>query len=85
MKKIEFYTYDIFNIDNPIIRQKYFDFCHKTALKCGLVCRCAIDKPFEGLELWGTKYQFIKYYFKTITKNQSKINGIKRVISFLFE
>lgn len=67
MAKICIHTYDIFDIKDATMRSRYFDFCHKKALNCGLVCRCIIRDSFTKLELWGTKRQFLKYYFQTMT------------------
>lgn len=85
MTKSHFYTYDIFNIKDVTTRWKYFNFCHKKALNCGLVCRCIIKDSFMKLELWGTKRQFLKYYLQTMTKCEYKWEGVKRFVSFLFE
>ena len=60
-----------------------FDSCRKKALKCGLQCKCIIDHVWK-LELWGSKYQFVKYYTSTIFENVNKIDGVKRLISFIF-
>lgn len=81
MEKIGFYTYDIFDIKDVDKRWKYFDFCYKEALKCGLTCRCIIKDTFMKLELWGTKYQFIKYYLKTLSKYECKLKGVKRLLA----
>lgn len=83
MSKIEFHTYDIFNIEDDSMRKKIFDSCHKKALRCGLRCRCIIDHDWK-LELWGFKHQFVKYYLSTIFENVSKTDGIKRLVSFIF-
>ncbi len=85
MAKTGFHTYDIFNNEDVVTRWKYFNFCHKKALNCGLVCRCNIKDSVPKLELWGTKCQFLKYYLQTLTKCQYKLEGVKRCISFLFE
>lgn len=82
MKKIGFHTYDIFDIKDNDTRKKMFDSCHKKALKCGLQCRCIIDRDWR-LELWGFKCQFIKYYLITLFENVSKTYGIKRLVSFI--
>lgn len=77
------HTKDIFNFNDEKEKWRCFDFCHKEALKCGLTCRCIIDKSFMELELWGSKSQFVKYYIKTLTKCQRKTNGIKRLVSII--
>ncbi len=85
MVKTYFHTCDIFDIEDEVVRRKYFNFCYKKALKCGLKCRCIIENSFMELELWGSKYEFLKYYLKTLTKCQYKLKGVRRFISFLFE
>lgn len=83
MTKTCIHTKDIFNIKDTEKKMKYFNSCHKKALKCGLTCRCIIDQPFMELELWGSKWQFIKYYVNTLLKCQRKMDAIKRVMSII--
>lgn len=83
--KTGFHTYDIFNIEDETVRQKYFSFCHEKAICCGLECACHTKAPMQKLELWGTKSQLIKYYILTLTKCQYKLKGIKRIASFIFD
>ena len=86
MAKTMFHTYDVFDIKDSKTRWKWFDICHNQALKCGLTCRCFIENPhFLKLELWGSKQQFIKYYFITLAKTERKLEGIKRLMSFIIE
>lgn len=82
MRKVRIHTRDIFNFNNAR-GMKYFDLCHKEALKCGLTCRCITDQPFMSLELWGRKGSFIKYYTKTLLICKKKTDGIKRLISII--
>lgn len=83
MSKTKFHTYDIFDIKDDDRRKKMFDSCHKKALKCGLQCRRIVD-PDLSLELWGCRHQFIKYYLITLFENVNKIDGFKRLMSFIF-
>ena len=84
MIKTGIHTCDIFNNADMKIRMKYFDFCHKKALDCGLTCKCIIQDYIPKLEMWGTKWQFLKYYSQTLTKCECKLKGIKRCLSVLF-
>lgn len=79
-KKIRFHTYDIFNIKDVEKTIRYFNSCHKAALKCGLTVRCITEDECLKLELWGTKSQFVNYYIKTLLKCSYKFDGIKQVI-----
>lgn len=83
MSKKHIHTYDIFDIKDVKINKKYFNFCHKEALRCGMQCRCYIKQPYMKLELWGNKYQFIKYYLNTLSKCSHKMNGVKRLASII--
>lgn len=83
MNKTEFHTTDIFNINDVETRWRYFDFCHKEALKCGLTCKCIMDQTFMKLELWGNRCQFFKYYFKTLKMCLKKMDGVKRLASVI--
>ena len=85
MTKTFIRTRDIFDIDNGSIRQRYFKYCYEAALKCGLQCVQRTNKDgFIVLELSGPKCQFVKYYFKTLSKTTSKMDGVKRLISIIF-
>lgn len=86
MSKTIFHTYDIFNSTDQKINIEYFDFCHKKALRCGLSCVCIdMESRVPKLKLTGTKWEFIKYYFLTLTKCECKWKGIKRLLSFVLE
>jgi len=80
-----FRTTDIFYIEGAEKGFKYFNLCHKKALKCGLVCKCIIDGSVLKLVITGTKYQFLKYYLHTLCENECKWDGIKRIALFLKE
>lgn len=81
MNKTYFHTYDIFNNEDVTERMRYFNSCHKAALRCGLTVRCIMKDKYLKLELWGTKSQFVKYYIKTLLKCVYKYDGIKRLIT----
>ena len=83
MNTICFHTYDIFNNEDVTKRMRYFNSCHKAALRCGLTVRCIMKDKYPKLELWGTKSQFIKYYIKTILKCVYKYDGIKRLMTII--
>lgn len=83
MSKTIHYTRDIFNITDQKIKMEYFGFCYKKALECGLTCICEDVESTPKLELAGTKWQFVKYYFLTLTKCERKRKGIKRLLSFI--
>lgn len=83
MKKPIFHTFDIFNIKDDRKRREFFDVCHKQSLKCGLTCKCIMEDVMK-IEMWGTKCQFLKYYFKTLLKCEYKWGGIKRLLKFVF-
>lgn len=81
--KVCFHTSDIFAMKPIKERKKYFDLCHKEALKRSLICKCIIENKAWTLELWGTKCQFLKYYWKTlIWHHEDGWSGVKRFISF---
>ena len=85
MKKIYIKTSDIFNYKDEVKRMKYFDFCHKKALKCGLICRCHIDGVNTKLFIEGSKWDIIKYYLITVFKTEDDtIDSIKRIVSLIF-
>ena len=85
MKKIYIKTSDIFNYKDEVKRMKYFDFCHKKALKCGLICRCHIDGVNTKLFIKGSKWDIIKYYLITVFKTEDDtIDAIKRIVSLIF-
>lgn len=85
MKKIYIKTSDIFNYKDEVKRMKYFDFCHKKALKCGLICRCHIDGVNTKLFIEGSKWDIIKYYLITVFKTEDDtIDAIKRIVSLIF-
>lgn len=83
-KKIRFHTCDIFNIKDVEKKMRYFNSCHKAALKCGLTVGCITEDECLKLKLWGTKSQFVNYYIKTLLKCSYKFDGIKRIIWTLF-
>jgi hypothetical protein len=78
MKK-GFHTYDLlYNKALSDITDLY-----KIALACGLECRQTIFDNVPAIEMWGTKGQFIRYYFKSVRKyNFTK--DIKRLLSTIF-
>ena len=39
MSKTYFHTYDIFNNEDITERMRYFNSCHKAALRCGLTVK----------------------------------------------
>lgn len=85
MKKIYIKTSDIFNYKDEVKRMKYFDFCHKKALKCGLICKCHIDGVNTKLFIEGSKWNIIKYYLTTVFKTEDDtIDAIKRIVSLIF-
>ena len=85
MKKIYIRTSDIFEYKDEVKRMKYFDFCHKKALKCGLICRCHIDGVNTKLFIEGNKWDIIKYYLITVFKTEDNtIDAIKRITSLIF-
>ena len=85
MRKIYIRTSDIFNYKDEVKRMKYFDFCHKKALKCGLICRCHIDGINTKLFIEGSKWNIIKYYLTTVFKTKDNtVDAIKRITSLIF-
>lgn len=85
MRKIYIRTSDIFEYKDEVKRMKYLDFCHKKALKCGLICRCHIDGVNTKLFIEGSKWDIIKYYLITVFKTEDKtIDAIKRITSLIF-
>lgn len=85
MRKIYIRTSDIFEYKDEVKRMKYFDFCHKKALKCGLICRCHIDGVNTKLFMEGSKWDIIKYYLMTVFKTEDNtIDAIKRIASLIF-
>lgn len=84
MRKIYIRTSDIFDYKNAEKRMKYFDFCRKKALECGLVCHCHIDGMDTTLFIEGRKLNVIRYYLATVLKTKDGMNGIKRLISIIF-
>ena len=85
MRKIYIRTSDIFEYKDKVKRMKYLDFCHKKALKCGLICRCHIDGVNTKLFIEGSKWDIIKYYLITVFKTEDKtIDAIKRITSLIF-
>ncbi|MDO5399001.1 MAG: hypothetical protein Q4G33_13845 [bacterium] len=84
MSKIRIKTGDVFNIKSENIRQKYFDYCHKKALKCGIQCIADItEEGFMILKMTGSKTQLVKYYLITLFKTTHKADGIKRLFSII--
>ena len=81
MSKTYFHTYDIFNNEDITERTRYFNSCHKAALRCGLTVKCIMEDEYPKLELWGNKSQFVKYYIKTLLKCVHKYDGIKRLMT----
>lgn len=85
MRKIYIKTSDVFDYKDEVKRMKYFDFCHKKALKCGLICRCHIDGVNTKLFIKGSKWNIIKYYLITVFKTEDNIvDAIKRITSLIF-
>lgn len=84
MRKIYIRTSDIFDYKNAEKRMKYFNFCRKKALECGLVCHCHIDGMDTTLFIEGRKLDVIRYYLATALKTKDGMNGIKRLISIIF-
>ena len=85
MRKIYIRTSDIFEYKDEVKRMKYFDFCHKKALKCGLICRYHIDGVNTKLFIEGSKWNIIKYYLVTVFKTEDNtIDAIKRITSLIF-
>ena len=85
MRKIYIRTSDIFEYKDEVKRMKYLDFCHKKALKCGLICRCHIDGVNTKLFIEGSKWDIIKYYLITVFKTEDNtIDSIKRITSLIF-
>ena len=85
MRKIYIRTSDIFEYKDEVKRIKYFDFCHKKALECGLICRCHIDGVNTKLFIEGSKWNIIKYYLMTVFKTEDNtIDAIKRIASLIF-
>ena len=85
MRKIYIKTSDVFDYKDEVKRMKYFDFCHKKALKCGLICRCHIDGVNTKLFIEGSKWNIIKYYLVTVFKTEDNtIDAIKRITSLIF-
>lgn len=85
MRKIYIRTSDIFEYKDEVKRMKYFGFCHKKALKCGLICRCHIDGVNTKLFIEGSKWDIIKYYLITVFKTEDNtIDAIKRITSLIF-
>ena len=85
MRKIYIRTSDIFEYKDEVKRMKYLDFCHKKALKCGLICRCHIDGVNTKLFIEGSKWNIIKYYLVTVFKTEDNIiDAIKRITSLIF-
>ena len=84
MRKIYIKTSDVFDYKDEAKRMKYFDFCHKKALKCGLICRCHIDGVDTKLFIEGSKWDIIKYYLITVFKTEDNIiDAIKRITSLI--
>lgn len=85
MRKVYIRTYDIFAYKDEVKRMKYFDFCHKKALKCGLICQCHIDGVNTKLFIEGSKLNIIKYYLITAFKTEDNVmDAIKRISSLIF-
>ena len=85
MRKIYIRTSDVFDYKDEAKRMKYFDFCHKKALKCGLICRCHIDGVNTKLFIEGSKWNIIKYYLVTVFKTEDNtVDAIKRITSLIF-
>ena len=84
MRKVYIRTYDIFAYKDEVKRMKYFDFCHKKALKCGLICQCHIDGVNTKLFIEGSKLNIIKYYLITAFKTEDNVmDAIKRTSSLI--
>ena len=79
-----YHTEDVFYNKNKENRIKWLIRCRRIALKCGLTCRCIdVEGDTPKLEMWGTKRQFLKYYFKTLKFDAEIIDGVKRWFDFL--
>lgn len=85
MSKTYIRTFDLFNIKDNKKRMRYFDFCRKIALECGLICQCHLEGTNTKLFMRGSKWQFVKYYLITLLKTERKTYGIKRLVSVIFE
>ena len=84
MSKIYIKTSDIFPYKDEVKRMKHFDFCHKKALKCGLICRGHIDGCNTKLFIAGPKWDVIRYYLITVFNTDDNIiDAIKRIISLI--
>lgn len=85
MRKTYIHTCDVFNHGDEGARQRCFISCYKKALlNRGLINCVHYEDDRITLELWGTKYQFIKYYLLTLLKTEHKVDGVKRLISIVF-
>ena len=76
-------TYDIFNSSSLNTTNEAMRYCRDIALSSGLKCNLANKDGMPILEMCGTKMQFLKYYFKTISANETLLVGIKRLIDTL--
>ena len=84
MRKIYIKTSDIFPYKDEVKRMKHFDFCHKKALECGLICRCHIDGCNTKLFIAGPKWDVIRYYLITVFNTDDNIiDAIKRIVSLI--
>ncbi len=83
MKKIVYYTSDVFEHPNVIARRKWLDRCYKIAVKCGLTCRKVVDENREfTLYMHGPKLAFVKYYLMTF-EHPGCIAHLKRIMQII--
>jgi hypothetical protein len=77
--KTVFHTYDLF------CEEALSDIAdlYKMALASGLKCRRTVFDNLPAIEMWGSKGQFINYYFKSIRK-YSFTKDIRRLLSTVF-
>ena len=64
MNKTYFHTYDIFDNEDVTERMRYFNSCHKAALRCGLTVRCIMKDKYPKLELWGPNLNLLNITLK---------------------
>lgn len=78
-------TEDIFDIKDPTLCEQYFNACKKWAEHYHLTTH----KEFYTLDgimhmyLTGRKIDMVRYYVRTIFKNQNKFDGFKRLFEII--
>lgn len=82
MTKKYFHTYDTFEFKDRKINKSCLDFCIKKALKSGLKIKIKLEKSPIEFHMYGTKLQFIKYYFSSLSKCH-ELEDFKRALSTL--